>query len=403
MIRALLVVLIIIAGLVIGPLWAGNTGYVLIEMAGWQIETSVVGAAIVVAVAIVLIWLLDWLISKLVRRGRMGSRWLRQRRQRKAQTAYQDGLTALLENDYDTAQQRFAQAYKVKARSEFAALAGFAAQHQGDSEAARRWRDKLSNFQRPNEYSLRVSEISQLSKSQPEAARQQLLALLSESPKHRGALALAPQVLSETEAWHDLYELLPAIEREKALPEDQLQPLRYQVLLQLFLNKGRQGNATLASFWHQLDKRERRDAGVRLAYAQALHHLGEDVIAAKVIYRGLKRGDMSLYQVLKADLLVVSNDDIVNYVQEGLRKTPDDGVYLQALGQMALQSGDYSLAQRALKSAAEKSPSARVYRQLGQAYEALGDPQLALSAYQKAMSYYADKFAEKAPTTLPKH
>lgn len=55
---ALTLIILLIAGLLIGPLWSGNTGYILISLGQWTIETSIVAAVIILTLLILVLRLL---------------------------------------------------------------------------------------------------------------------------------------------------------------------------------------------------------------------------------------------------------------------------------------------------------------------------------------------------------
>ncbi|HCC11446.1 MAG TPA: protoheme IX biogenesis protein HemY, partial [Atlantibacter hermannii] len=53
MVKVLLLFLLLMAGIVVGPMIAGHQGYVLIQTDNWNIETSVTGLTIILILALV--------------------------------------------------------------------------------------------------------------------------------------------------------------------------------------------------------------------------------------------------------------------------------------------------------------------------------------------------------------
>ncbi|HET8816316.1 MAG TPA: heme biosynthesis HemY N-terminal domain-containing protein, partial [Pseudidiomarina sp.] len=105
--KGIALVIVLIAGLILGPLWAGNTGYVLISALGWTIELSLVAAIILLLLAVIIIRAVWRFLARIVRGTKWGMRWFGQRRETKAANAYQEGLNHLLSGDYRAASAAF--------------------------------------------------------------------------------------------------------------------------------------------------------------------------------------------------------------------------------------------------------------------------------------------------------
>ncbi|KAB0854487.1 protoheme IX biogenesis protein HemY, partial [Cronobacter sakazakii] len=69
MLKVLLLFLLLIAGIVVGPMVAGHQGYVLIQTDTWNIETSVTGLAIILILSLVVLFAIEWLLRRLFRTG----------------------------------------------------------------------------------------------------------------------------------------------------------------------------------------------------------------------------------------------------------------------------------------------------------------------------------------------
>lgn len=69
MLKVLLLFVLLLAGIVVGPMIAGHQGYVLIQTDNYNIETSVTGLAIILIVAMVVLFAIEWLLRRLFRTG----------------------------------------------------------------------------------------------------------------------------------------------------------------------------------------------------------------------------------------------------------------------------------------------------------------------------------------------
>lgn len=64
MLKILLLFALLIAGIVLGPMIAGHQGYVLIQTDNYNIETSVTGLVIILILAMVVLFAIEWLLRR---------------------------------------------------------------------------------------------------------------------------------------------------------------------------------------------------------------------------------------------------------------------------------------------------------------------------------------------------
>lgn len=69
MLKILLLFALLIAGIVLGPMIAGHQGYVLIQTDNYNIETSVTGLVIILILAMVVLFAIEWLLRRIFRTG----------------------------------------------------------------------------------------------------------------------------------------------------------------------------------------------------------------------------------------------------------------------------------------------------------------------------------------------
>ena len=69
MLKVLLLFVLLIAGIVVGPMIAGHQGYVLIQTDNYNIETSVTGLAIILILAMVVLFAIEWLLRRIFRQA----------------------------------------------------------------------------------------------------------------------------------------------------------------------------------------------------------------------------------------------------------------------------------------------------------------------------------------------
>ena len=382
----IIVFLLLVVGAILGPISSGNAGYVLVQFAGWSVETSVIALCIMAVVLFVVISLVLTLINAFFSRTKKGSQWFGKRRNAKAQRLLHEAELRLLQQDYLPALQAFEKAYKANTDASTAAFAAYAAQQCGELGKSEFWRSQAGKAFEKADGVIQLKYIDSIKAKDPDAAARRLEQLLAEQPHYPQPWILAIEVYGANHQWKRLIELLPDIERYSGKSASTLEALKKDIYFNRFVDEGRKGSDALYTFWRSLDKNHRAQNWVRLSYARALKHMNQKEACAKVLYKGLKRGDLTIAEVNDADLLCADYSKLIEFVQETLKRNPNHSDYIRALAQLAYDNKDYSLAQRALKKLVDSEASRADYKLLGDVYNSLGDGQLAANAYKKALA-----------------
>lgn len=382
----IIVFALLVAGAILGPISSGNAGYVLVQFAGWSLETSVIALAIIMIVVAVAISLIYALFRAIASKTKKGGQWFSKRREGKAERLLEQGQLALLQQDYLAALQAFEQAHKQQPSTLFAALASYAAQQCGELGKSEFWRAQAGKAYEEADRVIQIKYIESIKNKEPDVAVKRLDALLAAGLADAATLRLAAELYKATGQWQALLELLPKLQQAGLYSADEFEELKSRVYQKRFIEEGKKGDNGLYDYWRALDKSYRSDATVRLSYAAALTHFNKKEACAKVIYKGLKRGELSIEQVNRSHVLTASYPKLVEYIQDALKRNPQHTGYIRALAQLAYDSKDYSLAQRALKKLVDSEARTEDYKLLGDIYNALGDTQLAANAYKKALA-----------------
>lgn len=382
----ILVFALLVAGAILGPISSGNAGYVLVQFAGWSIETSVIALFILTVIAVVVISLCVGLVKAIMRRGRAGGQWFGKRRSASASRELERAQVGLLNHDYLKALQAFEKAYKYTKEPGTAALAAYAAQQCNELGKSEFWRSQAGKVFEQADTVIKIKYIESIKSQQPNLALTKLDELIKQNPDSALPWQLVIELYSANNQWQRLIELLPAIASKIDGDAPQISALEYQVYYQQFVSEGKKTGEALYNFWRSLTKSQRATTQVRLAYARALKDLNKKEVCGKVIYKGLKRGELTINEVNDKHVLCASYPKLVEYVQEALKRNAQHKGYIRALAALAYDSKDYSLAQRALKKLTESETTGSDYKMLGDVYHALGNTQLAANAYKKALA-----------------
>ncbi|MCL6409111.1 protoheme IX biogenesis protein HemY, partial [Dickeya dadantii] len=100
MLKVLLLFLILIAGVVIGPIVAGHQGYVLIQTDNYDIQTSVTGLVIMLVLFFLAFLAVEWVLRRILRTGSRTRGWFLGRKRSRARKQTKAALLKLAEGDY---------------------------------------------------------------------------------------------------------------------------------------------------------------------------------------------------------------------------------------------------------------------------------------------------------------
>lgn len=383
MFKALLLLLIIVAGFIVGPLWSGQTGYVLIAVAGYTIETSVVLLVVALLLLVAALWFVEWVVRKIISSKRRGSGWLRKRRQRKAETAFERALQSWLSRDYERAQTEAEQAARSLPSPQPAyLLAAMAANQSGDADAHKRLLRKAAESDEQRSLALRLAEAESAA---PETARRDLQQLQQKHPDHHGVLRTAASVYERHQQWSELRDILPLLDKHALIPALHLNNLQHLAFRDYFA-QSEQTTSALQRAWKQLSRKQRHRAAIRLEYIRALLQAGDTEQAQREAIYGLRKEYLEPQHLLygQNQFNWQGATELVEHVEQRVKASPEDSQALALLGLLAMQQADFDLAQRALRKAIELTPNKRFYRLLGDAHLAAGQSAGALDAYQAA-------------------
>lgn len=292
MIKFVLVFLLIVAGVIVGPLFMGHQGYVLIQTQDWNIETSVTAFAITLFLGLAIILLLDRFIRRVFDTMTKAVGWFGKRKRYRANQQTREGLIKLAEGDY-------AKVEKLLSRSADYAeqpvlnylLAAEAARQCGDEVRASQYLERADDLAEKDKLPVEIARLrTHLARNQNEDARKSMFHLLGTAPRHPEVLRLAGKTYARTGDWEALLEILPAMQKAHVIDEDQNRSLWQKawsgLMHQCMTKKGSRG---LLQWWNDQSKQVRRDSQLQLEMVDHLIECDDHLAAQQILLEGLKR------------------------------------------------------------------------------------------------------------------
>jgi HemY protein len=385
--RVVLIVFLITAllgGLFIGPRLAAYQGYVLVVMEHGTFQLSVLGAILVLTLAMVVFMLVRWLSIHLIGLLSGSQSWLLNFSERRRIKAFRGGLIALAEGDSQGAIKHLDKVSEYDFDGLNLLAVAEAHLRQGNPEAA------LLNWQEASSYS--KSELAAktqlihfyLQRDQYSQALELIEQLSEKQKKQPRVIKLWVQSLAKAGHWQQLQDRLPRWKAILGDKYDQWQEKTWQGYFAEIASKS--GAAELTQFWQQLPRGKRKEVGAQMAYVQQLIAQNMHQDAEKVLVESLAKQAhpdlLGLFRQLKLNNPLASQ----RFLEERIKSEPNNAEYYSLLGQIAFNANNLSLADKALNKALHLGNHAEDMFLLAQIREAQHQDPQALQLYKQGLA-----------------
>jgi HemY protein len=362
-----------------------DPGYVMLNYAGWSMETSFnIFALLSVLGFITLYFTVRLLLGTWHLPSRM-SFWSHSRRAVRARKLTNQGLIALAEANWVRAEKLLSQS---AAHSDTPLI-----NYLGAAQAAQ----KLGFDLRRDDYltqayhSMPDAELAvgltqaevQISHGQTEQALATLQHLQTISPKHAQVLYLLKKLYEKLQGWDELYGLLGELRKNHVLNEKAMTSLEYQV----HHNRLHDSKTLeqLESNWQQVSKSLRQSPQLLHEYATCLKQLGDEEKADGVVNDYLKKQFDPAVMRLFGQLRGSDSNRQMATAEQWLQEHGHHPELLLALGRIALRNQLWGKARSYLEASLGIKPMAVTCCELGNLLQQLGEKERAADYFRQGL------------------
>lgn len=374
MLKVLLLFIVLIAGLVAGPMVAGHQGYVLIQTDNYNVETSVTGLVIMLVLFLLAFLLVEWILRRVFRTGARTRGWFLGRKRSRARKQTKAALIKLAEGDYR-------QVEKLMTRNADHAdqpvvnylLAAEAAQQRGDEFRTRQYLERAAEIADTDQLPVDITRVRiQLARHEDHAARHGADRLLEVAPRHPEVLRLAEQAFLRTHAYSALLDILPAMRKTQLHDETELAALQQQATLGLMnqaMSEG--GSEGLKQWWKNQSRRVRHEQAMQVAMAEHLIECDDHQTAQQTIVDALKRQYDERLILLMPRLEAGNPEQLEKILRQLIKQHADVPLLHSTLGQLLMKHGEWEQAAEAFQAALALRPDAYDYAWCADVYDRL--------------------------------
>lgn len=225
MLRILIIFLVLVAGIVVGPMLAGHQGMVMFQTSGYRVTMSLTTFIFIELCLLLLIFIVYWLFKKIFYSKTAFGSWLRAKSPKKVRKQIEQAQLFLLEGDYKKASKLLAKSARKAENSALTYLQAAQAEiNNNQFDAAREHLDIAAKTCQENEkFAFKLVQLRlHIKTKQYDLARHSVESLLDEKPRNPEVLRLADQLYYELKNYQSIIEILPSMYKSGAFNEAQL-------------------------------------------------------------------------------------------------------------------------------------------------------------------------------------
>jgi HemY protein len=389
MMRSLLIVLgLLLATAIVTHVFISEPGYVLLGYGTLSVETSLA----LFLTALVLVFVLLYGLLRLLTRlwalpGGIRHR-LDRRHSEAARRGLNQGLIEMSEGRWERAERLLVRSARRSANPLIHWLtAARAAQMQGAYTRRDGYLNRASRCEAGSDVAVELTQAElQIAHGQYEQALATLNHLAELVPKHRYLLKLRARLHHELRDSAALFDLLPELRRQQALPEADITQMENRAALDLLERASRDGDLLAARrVWENLYRDARHRPLLVQAYARALVAL-DDAEQAETILRNTLKVTWDERLVRLYGTLPLEDPVRALGTAEGWAKQHGrDAVLLLTLGRLSRRAKLWGKARAYLEASSGLRPDPETYRELAELLEQMGDNERAQACYRDGL------------------
>ena len=379
----------LLVAIVIGNLAGSDTGYVVMTLSGWTIQTSATLFVIVLFLGFIVIYFVVRSLARLVQMPSDVNKWRLHRRQRRAEKYLTEGLIHLTEGKWKKAEREFRRAAPYS-RSPYVnyLYAARAAQEQGAIDR----RDEFLKlaYQNNPDASVAVGITQaelQLDQKQTEQALATLKHLQNRQPEQSQVKQLLLDTYTDLQDWQAMLKLIPAVEKSGLYTREQIEAKQLEAYAGLMKKAGSlKSREKLNEVWLSIPRKLKQHFYLIEVYVSERLRFDNTEDCEELLRGALKKNWDAI--LIRLYGLVTGKDPNrqLQVAESYLGNHARDPVLLLTLGRICMRNKLWGKARDYLQESLDVQPNPEAYYEFARLHEHEGDQQQAAACYQKGLT-----------------
>jgi len=386
MVRFLVFLILLAAGIFAAPYLMGNQGYVMINAGDYVIDATVTSSIVM----ILGFYFALLAIEAIVNRVFYGLGWFGRHNKAKAQKQTETGILALASGDFKKAESL---TLKAATRSQAPVLNYLAAAESAQQLGHEKNRDEYLRlaYENADTNTLAVGITQaklQIKQQQFELALASLIQLHDQHPKHKVIMMLLKDVYLERAEWVALLSLLPKLQKQKLLDKQEVDELtercHFNGLAQV---AKQQGSTGVLDTFSKLPKALKKDEKYMHEVAIQLIKRNDHQAAYMLIMDALAKDFYPELIAITTKLDITDFHPLIERLRLLQKSREGSGLLATTIGQLFAKESRWQDAITELNKGISQTPSLAAYSALAAAYENTNKPAEAGNIYKQGFAF----------------
>ena len=372
----------------------GGSGYVIVGLGQWSVETSLLLTTVVLVLTFVLLYFAVRLVVTALRLPKILKQRGFEQRSKLSQEALLTGLIESAEGNFETAEKHL---IRHAANSGVPLINYLTAARAAQSRGALEQRDEylqLAQETMPEaELAIGLTRAElQLSNQQFEEALESLTQLDKIAPSHAAVLKLMHQAYANLSDWQGLSLIIPKLQSNRVMMEAEIKLLETETFSSLIKQKSEARDAVaLRNLWMEIPEHIRKSSGIQQLYFAAMIDAGAEVEVEPLVRQAISKEWSETLVVLYGCIHMPDTADQLAKGEAWLKAHPKDAILLRVLGKLSLRSGLLDKAKTYLQASLAAEPSVEAYQLMGDVLMKENDPFSACQFFRNGLLFASNE------------
>lgn len=384
----LLSLLALLFAVAIGSVAGSDTGYVMMTISGWKIQTSATLFVIILFLSFVACYFVARSLVRFWTMPKEIKKWRLHRNQRRAEKYLTQGLIHMTEGRWKKAEHDFCKAAPYSRAPHVNYLYAARAAQELRSVDRRDEYLRLAYHHNPDaSIAVGITQAElQLSQAQTEQALATLKHLQHKQPNQLQVKQLLMETYTDLNDWQSVLKLIPAIEKTSVYSREQIQAKQLDAYAGLLKEAGSFNKEKLNTVWSNIPRKLQKHFYLIEVYINERLKF-DDTTDCELLLRNALKKQWDNMLVRLYGLVVGGDENKQLSVAEGwLQNHARDAVLLLSLGRICMRNKLWGKANDYLQESIDVEAIPEAYYEFAKLHEHEGNREEAATCYEKGLA-----------------
>ena len=365
-----------------------DRGYVLINVWGYTIESTLVAWAVVIALSFFTLHYSLRFIHQAFQVPTEMKKWREQRRQFHASQSLLLGLENLAEGHWAKAEKEVLRHIKDSQVPMLNYLTAARAAHElNDYDSRDRYLKLAGQNVKHSDVGVKLTQAElQMRQNHQEQALATLRALQQEEPQHKTVLKTLAKVYRELRDWNELVSLIPLLRKLKVYKGEELNAIEREAYIELVTSQDPEKPVDLSDIWYRMPQQVQNNVEVLTLYITQLLKQNQSDIAEPLIRNALKREWSDELARLYGVIDGADANGQLSHAEGWLTNNDNNPVLLLTLGRLCIRNKLWGKARSYFEASIGARSLPEAHNELAHLLEHLGENELAMQHYRAGLA-----------------